>query len=193
MNKIIIISIFAAFTVVGLAFFYGLQSPATSAPISKTTTSVLNEKKQSSPRSFDFPSPVPPNAPEKRTPPPPAQPATVNQPDFEVSTVGPAIRTSDIVVPPGVQVPAVLMDGGGPDDSAETQAIMNGIIEEFAEKIQEAKRTNRNTEEAWEEARQAADDRYRQFFGFEAFNATTLEAAGEAYQESNSTLAPPIR
>ena len=125
--------------------------------------------------------------------PPPAQPAPLNQPDFEVSTVGPAIRTSDIVVPPGVQVPAVLMDGGGPDDSAETQAIMNGIIEEFAEKIQEAKRTNRNTEEAWEEARQAADDRYRQFFGFEAFNATTLEAAGEAYQESNSTLAPPIR
>jgi hypothetical protein len=193
MNKIIIISIFAAFTVVGLAFFYGLQSPATSAPISKTTTSVLNEKKQSSPRSFDFPSPVPPNPPEKRTPPPPAQPAPVNQPDFEVSTVGPAIRTSDIVVPPGVQVPAVLMDGGGPNDSAETQDIINGIVEEFAIKIHEAKRTNRNMEEAWEEAREEANDCYRQFFGFEAFNAATIESAGDAYEESNSTFAPAIR
>ena len=193
MNKIIIISIFAAFTVVGLAFFYGLQSPATSAPISRYAASVLNEKKYAPPLALDFLSPVPPNPPEKPTPPPPAQPAPVNQPAFEVSTVGPAIRSSDIVVPPGVQVPAVLMDGGGPDDSAETQDIMNGIVEEFAEKILEAKRTKRNMEEAWEEARQAADDRYRQFFGFDAFNTATLEAAGEGYEESNSTLAPAIR
>ena len=190
MNKMVLTLIFAAFAVAGVAFFYSLQSPATSPPISQNATSVL-KKKYAPPLALDFPFPVPPNPPEK--PLSPAQPATVNQPDFEVSTVGPAIRTSDIVVPPGVQVPAVLMDGGGPDDSAETQAIMNGIIEEFAEKIQEPKSTNRNTEEAWEEARQTADDRYRQFFGFEAFNATTLEAAGEAYQESNSTLAPLIR
>ena len=182
--------IFAAFAVAGAAYYYSLQSPFASVLISKNATSVL-KKKYAPPLALDFPFPVPPNPPEK--PLSPAQPATVNQPDFEVSTVGPAIRTSDIVVPPGVQVPAVLMDGGGPDDSAETQAIMNGIIEEFAEKIQEAKRTNRNTEEAWEEARQAADDRYRQFFGFDAFNTATLEAAGEAYEESNSTLAPVVR
>lgn len=193
MNKMVLTLIFAAFAVAGVAFFYSLQSPATSPPITQNATSVLNEKKYAPPLALDFPFPVPPNPPEKPTPPPLAQPTPVNQPAFEVSTVGPAIRTSDIVVPPGVQVPAVLMDGGGPDDSAETQDIMNGIVEEFAEKIIEAKRTNRNTEVAWEEARQAADDRYRQFFGFDAFNTATLEAAGEAYEESNSTLAPVVR
>jgi hypothetical protein len=193
MKKIIITSIFAAFTIVGLAFFYAFQSPATSAPISKNATSVLSEKKYAPHLALDSPSPVPPNPPNKPTPPSPAPPATANQPAFEVSTIGPAIRTSDIVVPAGVQVPAVLMDGGGPDDSAETQDIMNGIVEEFADKIQEAKRTNRNMEEAWEEAREEANDRYRQFFGFEALNAATIESAGEAYEESNSTLAPAAR
>ena len=193
MNKMVLTLIFAALAVAGVAFFYSLQSPSASAPISRYAASVLNEKKYAPPLALDFLSPVPPNPPEKPTPPPPAQPAPVNQPAFEVSTVGPAIRKSDIVVPPGVQVPAVLMDGGGPDDSAETQDIMNGIVEEFAEKIQEAKRTNRNMEEAWEEAREEADDRYRQFFGFEAFNAATIESAGEAYEESNSTLTPAVR
>ena len=191
MNKMVLTLIFAAFAVAGAAFFYSLQSPFASVLIPKKATSVLNEKKYAPPLALDFPFPVPPNHPEK--PLSPAQPAPVNQPAFEVSTVGPAIRTSDIVVPPGVQVPAVLMDGGGPDDSAETQDIMNGIVEEFAEKIQEAKRTNRNMEEAWEEAREEADDRYRQFFGFEAFNAATIESAGEAYEESNSTLTPAVR
>jgi hypothetical protein len=85
------------------------------------------------------------------------------------------------------------MDGGGPDDSEETRNIMNGIIEEFAVKIQEAKQANRKMDEAWEEAREAADDRYRQFFGFEAFNAATLEAAGEAYEESSAEKPPPAR
>ena len=191
MNKMVLTLIFAAFAVAGAAFFYSLQSPFASVLISKKAASVLNEKKYAPPLALDFPFPVPPNHPEK--PLSPAQPAPVNQPAFEVSTVGPAIRKSDIVVPPGVQVPAVLMDGGGPDDSAETQDIMNGIVEEFAEKILEAKRTKRNMEEAWEEARQAADDRYRQFFGFEAFNAATIESAGEAYEESNSALTPAVR
>jgi hypothetical protein len=101
--------------------------------------------------------------------------------------------TTDIVVPSGARVPAVLMDGGGPNDSPETAAIINVIIEEFAAKIDEAKRVNRNEEEAWEEAREVADDRYRQFFGFEAFNEATLEAAGEAYEESSAENLPPVR
>lgn len=105
---------------------------------------------------------------------------------FEIDSTRSAPTTTDILVPPGARVPAVLMDGGGPDDSEETRNIMNSIIEEFAAKIQEAKQANRNMDEAWEEAREAADDRYRQFFGFEAFNAATLEAAGEAYEESTS-------
>ena len=105
---------------------------------------------------------------------------------LEVDTTRSTPAATDIVVPPGARVPAALMDGGGPDDSEETRNIMNGIIEEFAVKIQEAKQANRKMDEAWEEAREAADDRYRQFFGFEAFNAATLEAAGEAYEESTS-------
>ena len=105
---------------------------------------------------------------------------------LEVDTTRSTPAATDIVVPPGARVPAVLMDRGGPDDSEETRNIMNGIIEEFAVKIQEAKQANRKMDEAWEEAREAADDRYRQFFGFEAFNAATLEAAGEAYEESTS-------
>lgn len=90
-------------------------------------------------------------------------------------------------------MPAILMDEGSPDDSAETQNIMAGIIAEFSERIQKAKQTNRNMEEAWEEAREAADERYRQFFGFEAFNEATLEAAGEAAEEvgSSSTSGAP--
>lgn len=112
---------------------------------------------------------------------------------LEVDTTRSTPAATDIVVPPGARVPTALMDGGGPDDSEETRNIMNSIIEEFAVKIQEAKQANRNMDEAWEEAREVADDRYRQFFGFEAFNAATLEAAGEAYEESSAKNLPPVR
>ena len=127
--------------------------------------------------SANFESPTTPAASEKR----PKESISL-----EVDTTRSTPAATDIVVPPGARVPAALMDGGGPDDSEETRNIMNSIIEEFSAKIQEAKQANRNMDEAWEEAREAADDRYRQFFGFEAFNAATLEAAGEAYDESTS-------
>lgn len=128
--------------------------------------------------------------------PPDSAPSVIRPEDsssFEVDTTRSAHAATDIVVPPGARVPAVLMDAGAPDDSEETRNIMNGIIEEFAAKIQEAKQANRNMEEAWEEARAAADDSYRQFFGFEAYNAASLEAAGEAYEESTSLPAASKR
>jgi hypothetical protein len=128
---------------------------------------------------------------------PPATDISLIKPEdsgsFEVDTTRSAHAATDIVVPPGARVPAVLMDAGAPDDSEETRNIMTGIIEEFAAKIQEAKQANRNMEEAWEQARAAADDSYRQFFGFEAYNAASLEAAGEAYEESTSLPAASKR
>lgn len=97
--------------------------------------------------------------------------------------------TGDIVVPIGSRVPAALMDGGSSEDSLETKAIINAIIEEFTSKINDARKANANPNQAWEEARSVADERYQQFFGFEAYNAATLETAGEAYEEA--TLQPP--
>jgi hypothetical protein len=184
MKQITLTGIIAALGVAGVTIIYFLEPRATSVSLSKITTSAPSEKKHSSRPAQDFSSNITPS--EKPTPPLLAQPTPTDQPVFEVSTPTQVVRASDIIVPHGARVPAVLMDGGGPDDSPETQAIMNGMIEEFAEKIQEAKRTNRNMDEAWEEAREAADDRYRQFFGFEAFNAATLEAAGDAYEEATA-------
>jgi len=184
MKQITLTGIIAALGVAGVTIIYFLEPRATSVSLSKITTAAPSEKKHSSRPAQEFPSNIPPS--EKPTSPRLAQPTPTDQPTFEVSTPTQAVRASDIIVPHGARVPAVLMDGGGPDDSPETQAIMNGMIEEFAEKIQEAKRTNRNMDEAWEEAREAADDRYRQFFGFEAFNAATLEAAGDAYEEATA-------
>jgi len=190
MKQITLTGIIAALGVAGVAIIYFLEPRATSVSLSKITTSAPSGKKHSSRPAQEFPSNIPPS--EKPTAPRLAQPTPTNQPVFEVSTPTQVVRASDIIVPHGARVPAVLMDGGGPDDSPETQAIMNGMIEEFAEKIQEAKRTNRNMDEAWEEAREAADDRYRQFFGFEAFNAATLEAAGDAYEEATAATPQAI-
>ena len=164
--------------------------------------------------SLESPHPIPLPAPSKSNPLPPPpdwpqitpapwvapqSPSTATPPHAPVST-GFAVDSNaskpspqDIPVPFGAQVPAVLMDGGGPDDSPETADIMNSILEEFAEKITAAKLANRNEHEAWEEAREAADDRYRQFFGFEAFNEATRETAGEAFDESSAQQQPPSR
>jgi len=140
----------------------------------------------------DFPQPSSPPL-EAQPKPNPFSPPAPASPAFTIDDMAKPPGPADIAVPRGARVPAVLMDGGGPDDSPETAAIMNAIIEEFAAKIDEAKRSNRNEEEAWEEAREMADDRYRQFFGFEAFNEATLEAAGEAYEESSAQNPPPVR
>jgi len=124
---------------------------------------------------------------------PPLSPIVFVSPDFAVDDMAQTHGSADIPVPNGARVPAVLLDRGGPVDSPETAAIMNTIIEDFAAKIEEAKRANRNEEVAWEEAREMADDQYKQFFGFEAFNEATLEAAGEAYEESSRQNPIPAR
>jgi hypothetical protein len=100
--------------------------------------------------------------------------------------------TGDIVVPIGSRVPAALMDGGSSEDSLETKAIINAIIEEFTSKINDARKANANPNQAWEDARSVADERYQQFFGFEAYNAATLETAGEADEEATLQTPPSL-
>jgi len=169
-----------------VVFFFGTTSPKNpshekSLSLPKTNPKTAStDLAQTNTRSLEA-KPKSPSFP----PPAPVSPA------FTVDDMANPPGPADIAVPSGARVPAVLMNGGGPDDSPETAAIMNDIIEEFAAKIDEAKQANRNEEEAWEEAREAADDRYRQFFGFEAFNEATLKAAGEAYEESSAQNPPP--
>ena len=167
----------------GLGFFF-LQSPShpiTYLPKSSQVTAqgkniFYNQPVESLPllnNHDEKPTPVPtPSAPP-------------NELQYEVSST--ALSAADIVVPHGARVPAVLMDAGSPDDSPEVRNIMDGIAEEFAETIREAKRKNLDMQEAWEEARDTADARYRFFFGFDAFNAATLETAGEAADEATDT------
>ena len=100
--------------------------------------------------------------------------------------------TGDIVVPIGSRVPAALMDGGSSEDSLETKAIINAIIEEFTSKINDARKANANPNQAWEDARSVADERYQQFFGFEAYNAATLETVGEADEEATLQTPPSL-
>jgi hypothetical protein len=180
----------AALCILGLIVGFYICPPKKKNP--------FREKGQSPPTTHskksvsDFPQPTSPPL-EAQPKPTPFSPPAPASPAFTIDDMAKPPGPTDIAVPRGARVPAVLMDGGGPDDSPETAAIINVIIEEFAAKIDEAKLANRNEEEAWEEAREVADDRYRQFFGFEAFNEATLEAAGEAYEESSAQNPPPVR
>lgn len=177
--------IFTALCMASVAFYFFLQPHTTETPGHKSTTPVTTGAKLPHP-----PASLNPSFSKNPTPiPTRSEPSSESA--FEVSDAVSSARASDIVVPPGARVPAALMDGGGPDDSEETRNIMNGIIEEFAQKIEQARLEKRNPNEAWEEAREAADDRYRQFFGFEAFNEATLESAGEAAEESASLNQSP--
>ena len=168
-----------------VAIYFLTKSPNINAPQLATTihSSVTDKTPQ------DFPRESSRMLEDKRQVPSLLSSAT-DAPDFVVDFTANKPAANDIAVPNGARVPAVLMDGGGPDDSPETKAIINAIIEEFAEKIKEAQKANRNAEEAWEEARETADERYRQFFGFEAFNAASLQAAGEAYEEATAQSPP---
>ncbi|NBR48620.1 hypothetical protein EBU02_07235 [bacterium] len=131
--------------------------------------------------------------PAKKPSPVPSSSATPPEPQYEISSPTSNLRATDIVVPHGARVPAVLMDAGAQDDSPEVRNIMDGIVEQFAETIREAKRTNSDMQKAWEEARDEADARYRFFFGFDAFNAATIQTAGEAADEATATSRPPAQ
>jgi len=136
----------------------------------------------------------PARIPDERRMGPAHRPAAVDSHSFSVEQSSNATGegTGDIVVPIGSRVPAALMDGGSSEDSPETKAIINAIIEEFTSKINDARKANANPNQAWEDARSVADERYQQFFGFEAYNAATLETAGEAYEEATLQTPPSL-
>ncbi len=136
----------------------------------------------------------PASIPDDRHMGPAHRPAAVDSHSFSVEQSSNATGegTGDIVVPIGSRVPAALMDGGSSEDSLETKAIINAIIEEFTSKINDARKANANPNQAWEDARSVADERYQQFFGFEAYNAATLETVGEADEEATLQTPPSL-
>lgn len=170
------------------AIYFLTKSPTMNSPQSASTIHLLGTDKtlQDIPREPSRLMDVLPQTPSQLA-------STPDSAEFTVDFTSNKPSANDIVVPHGASVPAVLMDGGGPDDSPETKARINAIIEEFSEKIIQAKKANRNAEEAWEDARECADERYRQYFGFEAFNAASLQAAGEGYEEATALTAPTVQ
>ena len=192
MNKKLIF-IILAFSVLLFAILFLIQSP--SVPDSVKHDGVSLSKERDKAQSYEpagTPIPVEPSRVSESTP-APVQPEPVQEPTFEVSSEAAPLSAADLVVPPGARVPAILMDAGSPQDGVPINNIISGIIDEFVETINEAKRTNQNMQEAWEEARQTADERYRLFFGDDAYNGATLEAAIEANEEAAPTDSSPVR
>jgi len=192
MNKKLIFSILA-FIVLAFAILFFLQSPSVPESLKQDGVSLSKERdKAQSYEPGETPIPVEPSRVSESTS-APAQPEPVKEPAFEVSSESAPLTAADLVVPPGARVPAILMDAGSPQDGVPINSIISGIIDEFVETINEAQRTNQNMQEAWEEARQTADERYRLFFGDDAYNGATLEAAIEANEEAATTNSSPVR
>jgi hypothetical protein len=191
MKNIRLIGVFTIIASALISIIFFLETPETpkASLYHDIRKKVANATPVPEARASDFPSVDIP----KREPVPllSTPPQATNEPLFEVDSANSSLRSSDIVVPHGARVPAVLMDGGAPNDSPQVRQVMDGIVEDFQESLKEAQQTNRNMREAWEEAREAADDRYKFFFGFEAFNAATLETATEALEETKSTPNTP--
>jgi hypothetical protein len=87
------------------------------------------------------------------------------------------IATDGIIyeIDPGVKAPVALAGIGEPLTPQKAAAVEQ-IVREFDQAVE----AGGGTEEAWEAARRAADERYRLLFGDEAFNQKTLREAREA-------------
>jgi hypothetical protein len=96
----------------------------------------------------------------------------------------------DLEVPVGAKVPSALMDAGCKDDGPEIQEILDSIINDFIAAIEHSRQAGRNSEEAWEEALRVADEKYKLFFGQDAFNEANLEAGVEALEDGTSPSTP---
>lgn len=114
-----------------------------------------------------------------------------SSPTAEAASAEPKLRPGlELEVPIGAKVPAALMDAGGQDDGPEIREILDSITNEFIAAMDHARQAGRNLEEAWDEARHVADEKYKLFFGQDAFNEATLEAAVEALEDGTSQPAP---
>jgi hypothetical protein len=77
----------------------------------------------------------------------------------------------------GVKAPVALAGTGEPLPPPQAAA-----IEQIGQEFDRAVAAGGDTEEAWEAARKAADERYRLLFGDEAFNQKTIREAREALE-----------
>jgi hypothetical protein len=80
-------------------------------------------------------------------------------------------------IDPGVKAPVALAGTGEPLPPPQAAA-----IEQIGQEFDRAVAAGGDTEEAWEAARKAADERYRLLFGDEAFNQKTIREAREALE-----------
>jgi hypothetical protein len=105
----------------------------------------------------------------------------------QAQTVQPT-QSSQIVyeVEPGVRAPAALIDDGKPLTPGQAKAI-DLVGESFDANVAAA--TNSSASQSadpqvvWEAARKTADENFRLFFGDDAYNQKTLQAAQEALQK----------
>ena len=108
-----------------------------------------------------------------------------------VSATAPCRQGVDLEVPVGAKVPAALMDAGGKDDGPEIREVLDAITNEFIAAIEHSRQAGRDPEMAWDEALRVADEKYKLFFGQEAYNEATMEAAVEGIEEKEAL--PPTR
>lgn len=85
-----------------------------------------------------------------------------------------------IPVPPGEKVPAIFLDEN--PRPVPQQKMLDRVAEEFNEAVSNPP-PGVSVEEAWEQARLNADEKYLKLFGYAAYNAYHLQAAKEAARE----------
>ena len=102
------------------------------------------------------------------------------------STTAQCRQVLDLEVPVGAKVPAALMDAGGKDDGPEIREVLDAITNEFIAAIEHSRQAGRDPEVAWDEALRVADEKYKLFFGQEAYNEATMEAAVEGIEEKEA-------
>lgn len=101
-----------------------------------------------------------------------------------------ATPESDLVipVPPGEKVPALFLDEH--PRPAPQQKMLDRMAAEFNEAVSKPP-LGVSAEEAWEQARLNADEKYLKLFGYAAYNAYHLQAAKEAVRERQALQAAP--
>lgn len=113
-----------------------------------------------------------------------AQGSTGSSDVATVPSSGAGSVESNIPVPVGAIVPAILYDTE--PKTPQQQAAVEKVIAEFEKNIAEVPGGYTQTE-VWEAARNIADERYITLFGFEKFNQMHLSAAKEALKERKAT------
>jgi hypothetical protein len=107
--------------------------------------------------------------------------------------IGATLGTDLVIpVPPGVKVPALFLDET--PRPVPQQKMLDRMAAEFNEAVSNPP-PGVSAEEAWEQARLHADEKYLKLFGYAAYNAYHLQAAIEAVKEKKALQAslPPTQ